>query len=598
MQFLRHFSCTTKAASKKRAHVRPFIRPNVRSNIRPPPPPQTRSNKRVEPEINVVRPDWFKFISDTSSKPSEGMKEFLERVLSYSSFESLELICENRWELLKREVLRYDTIAGPGRVGGIDAPASVVEMIEAGRSNAENDATDLVRVYDTFVHLLERAAGENGNETMSQDVDTELIRLIDDFSVLLTSGDTKDIFLHTLLRVRASEIEKKWKAVDLEVVPPQLVHLLVGRAKDFFSNSFVKEVARNIAGSEVGASTSEEMELVVSAVVDSGTSNEQVEEIVRSIPLSTRTYERVLLERGPISSIASFADAGYTLTNAATRAILRRYASEGNVNGIVRILQYYSSEEHQRAWFADDWECALRCLVKVGYREAAVDLLKALIIVREGWIAERSGGGEYAFSPDCSWMLQDAEALAGIVCTSGRLIESVPEWNDGHIPLLVTCKDRAEFDEIVSLVGGPVSAEDVKVRLLVADKVGTEFNEMQSILAEAFNKLPLSEIDALVLDRETLNVVARIVEKCGKVESVEEPWGELLVRSEASDETWQKMIDGAVAEAAAAAAISTTTTATTADTTKGLEDARVVFRGSKDVSAGVKALLAVARLSV
>ncbi|TID14146.1 hypothetical protein CANINC_004792 [Pichia inconspicua] len=587
-KFMRAWNSISRAysarnAAKKREHVRPFVRAHVR------PPPKV-SQPKVQVQASPVEvPKWYQYINKKDFKVSDSMTEFLKRILSYSSFESIETMSYNRWTLLQREVVRYDNIVGPGGEGGIDVPSSIKDLIITARES--NDSTSLVRVYDTFVHLLQRAASENEiGEHVDVDVDVNLNTAMDEFSTILTSGDVNDIFLSTLLRMKAEEIEQIWKSLDTTDIPAQLVHLIVSRS-NFFSSSFITDIARIIGSSEEGARTTEEVELIISAVINNDKSTKLIEEIIESVPISLRTYERVLLENGPIKSIELFANEGYSLTNFASRSLMNRFANEGDIEKIIKLLEYHSIE-HERPWFAEDWECAMRSLVKVGYREGAIDLLKTLIIIREGWYEQHNEEDEKI--QDLSYILQDAELVSGIVFTSGKLIETLPSWNNGHLPLLITSKNKNEFEEIISIIGKPISSEDVKVRLLIGDKFGIEFNELQEKLAEAFNNLSLEEIDKLVLDRELLGVVVRIVEKCGKIESVEKEWGELLMLSESSDDTWQKMLNRAVHEATTDIDIVDTSSSGSCN---NLEGARSRFRASKEVSGPLKALLAVARLS-
>lgn len=536
---------------------------------------------------------WYEYIEQPLIGNREScMREILEDILFYSGFESLERLEKNKWELLKRDVVKYDSIVGPGCENGIDMPKSISKAIE----NCRGDAGALVRIYDIFIQMVIKAAGSREDRIWGDDLSLE--SGLNKYDALMNEG-VEDLAMKLVKKEVVMEIEEGWKQLE----EPRMIKLDVNiynrmlKMSDDFSSEFLNLFLKDLIDCGIGIEPIE-FEIVLNNLKKSDNLNYEMYLKLREdldklgVSVTPKAYE-MLLECDYKNLIKDYVKEGYSIDNSMVRVLIKKYAEMGDLDRMIKIIKY-SMKEMKNPWFEEDWENVLQSFVKAGYRSGAVDILKSLVIIREGWKEEI--GEEDAGDEDYCYLLQDADVLVNSVCKNGKLIESVPGWKEGHLSLLITSDKKSEFEELIKILGAPSSAEEVKVRLLMKEKFGYfddgsgwgGFEKFQECIAEAMNSLPLEEIDSLVLDRESIGIICGIVEKCGQIEGAEKEWGELLVLSESRDEDMEKRIK-AVVEGV--------------DVNEGVvrnrvNDVRVKLRESEVVSGTLGNVLSVAKLSV
>ena len=587
---LRRFSTTAAAFAKTKSNSKP-VRParvhkraptsNVKNNLdlkfkftKPsaPAPAPVQSTTSARARRTAFRDtDWYTRLQQQNSTDPRFIQRLLERIITYSEQSRLENLSETRQDALLKLVQVYDHI-GRGDGDGDDKElelltGTVRDAIVQCREN--NDFTTLLRVYDAYFPTIVDAL-----LTIHSESREELHRDMGDAFV------QSDVELNSLERLRNIDASKsmwdrevcgemeeavrdlceEWYALErprnlrvLYTGLDEIVRLLRDeRILMRFGGEFVDDFIKDLLVSDMGLEWAE-IEVMVRNILrfqhlgDTLYDTLKGEIIKLNGGMSADLY-RVLLEGAIRNSeyklceriMTDFAKDGFVLDRTMSHAVLKWLSGSGQEVRAMALVKYMV-EEMKLVLFNEDWKVIVDSLVRLGRRDVALDVVKALVIVDNG------SGEESGSTSTLSLTLQDemrtfdmmnatTKAFSGeLLCCRENVTSSVVE------SVVVTSSNVEEWEQLTGLLEEALgdrarSSELCKIELIVKTQHGVYDGDRSQFAAtvERILALPLEQVDRFVQDDECVEAVVAaagrfmaVVEQEGDDEALA-AYGELL----------------------------------------------------------------------
>lgn len=436
---------------------------------------------------------------------------------------------------------------------------------------ATKDYANMLRLYDCFFQLLVKGPLLREAERREElyrlngcDADADaygpLVALLDELELSRqTFGDADvDVAVEAYEQTLVRRIEAAWYAVgdnaaggvaasslrNLRIYHsgfPALVRLLAtDRYACVFGARFVDDFCRDLLRSEMGLEHDELCVMVRNLVgrgrFDAATYAGLRREVAGGPGLAVTPALYGLFLEGAVAGgepalaaavAADCAADGYVLDRTLLRALLRMYAAAGDGRRVLRTVDLAVGSGVPL--FAPDLRAVVESLVRGGRRSVAVDVVKSLMIVSNG-CAEWAAAADAAADADGSEReLDDPMLDVGLLFShygSDTLLVRPAVDDAVVVPVLATCDTLAEYDALWALVtddpGFVLTAELVKVDLLLRDRFGVFAGggvpaaghaALQRCIHYAMARLPLPQIDRLVLDPDFVEVFVKVCDQ-------------------------------------------------------------------------------------
>ena len=551
---------------------------------------ETAGQLEKELELAQEQLKWKEYLDSGDGQWRSGAEEeaaiirrVLEKLIGFSEYTKVGALEKDVWTLLKKQVAIYDNMAGPvedeAEADGMQLELPREIRLAVLHCREKKDYANMLRLYDSFFQLLvkgpllhqverrEELYRLNGCDADADEFGT-LVALLDELELSRRTFDDGDVDVaveaYELGLVR--RIEAAWYAVgdangdgnlrNLRIYHsgfPSLVRLLVTeRYADVFSGRFVGDFCRDLLLSEMGLEHDELCVMVRNVVgrgrFDATTYAGLREEVAGALGLVVTPALYGLFLEGAIAAgehalaaavAADCAADGYVLDRALFRALLRMYAAAGDGRRVLRTVDL--AVGGGLPLFAGDLRVLVESLVRAGRRSVAVDVVKSLMIVNNGWAewagANGTAGGDSVGGESAAEQIEDGSAkeLADPMLDMGLLFSHYgsdtllvrPAVDEAIVkPVLATCGTLEEYEALWALVteepGFVLTSELVKIDLLLRDRFGVFEGRaaghpgghaaLQGCVHYAMARLPVPEIDRLVLDAEFVEVFAKV---CG-----------------------------------------------------------------------------------
>lgn len=530
-------------------------------------------NRRSEEILDKVNKEEFYFANwkkylDSMKKGDENasIRSILEHIIKFSEYSKVNALEPNEWRLLKKQVVLYDNMVGPlneetgghgadGDDGRLQIPGNIKDVILYCRE--KEDYANMVSVYDMFFQVLikgpmmraiehrEELVRIHGNDMdeNSNEHGSRIGELIDRLDDICVNELCRDKAVEIMEKRLVEQIEREWyqleKPRNLNIYHHtsynKLVRLLSKKGYlDHFQGEFVNEFIKDLVTSEMGFEY-DELNILFRNIL-------RFEKICPDMYLKFR--EDVIQNMGMVVTpeiykiflesciknnelglferiLGDFRSEGFSLDRRMFQLLQEYYSRVGDAARLLKVMEL-EIMRYNLPLFLQDWEVMVNCLVRVGYRSAAVDLVKSLIIVNQGVERAEDADADAADAKHLNRLQDPATDLDMMVSFNSETIMTRPEITGALVaPVLVTCGDLAEFESLrVLLDGYAQTSQSVLVELLVKDKFSAEleaggagFRWFQESIFRALNGLPIGEIDALLAQRDFWAVVARVAER-------------------------------------------------------------------------------------
>lgn len=591
---LRRFSTTAAALAKTKSSSKP-VRParvhkraptsNVKNNVdfkfkftKPPAPAPgpapVQSSTSARARRTAFRDtDWYTRLQQQNSTDPRFVQRLLERIIAYSEHSTLENLSETRQDALLKLVQVYD------HIGRGDADDKELELITGTVRDAivqcreNNDFTTLLRVYDayfpTFVDALltmhsesrEELHRDMGDAFVQSDVEMNSLERLRNIDASKSMWDRE---VSGEMEEAVRDLCEEWYALErprnlrvLYTGLDEIVRLLRDeRILMRFGGEFVDDFIKDLLVSDMGLEWAD-IEVMVRNVLrfqhlgDTLYDTLKGEIIKLNGGMSADLY-RVLLEGAIRNSeyklceriMTDFSKDGFVLDRIMSHAVLKWLSGSGQQVRAMALLKYMV-EEMKLVLFSEDWKVIVDSLVRLGRRDVALDVVKALVIIDNG-----SGEESESTSTSTSTLsltLQDemrtfdmmnatTKAFSGeLLCCRENVTSSVVE------SVVVTSSNVEEWEQLTGLLEEALgdrarSSELCKIELIVKTQHGVYDGDRSQFAAtvERILALPLEQVDRFVQDDECVEAVVAaagrfmaVVEQEGDDEALA-AYGELL----------------------------------------------------------------------
>jgi hypothetical protein len=581
---LRRFSTTAAALAKTKSNSKPG-RParvhkrvpttNVKTNVdfkfkftKPSVPAPVQSSTSTRARRTAFRDtDWYTRLQQQNSTDPRFIQRLLERIITYSEQSRLENLSETRQDALLKLVQVYDHI-GRGDGDGDDKElelltGTVRDAIVQCREN--NDFTTLLRVYDAYFPTIvdalltihsesrEELHRDMGDAFVQSDVELNSLERLRNIDASKSMWDRE---MSGEMEEAVSDLCKEWYALErprnlrvLYTGLDEIVRLLRDeRILMRFGGEFVDDFIKDLLVSDMGLEWAD-IEVMVRNVLrfqhlDDNLYDTLKGEIIKLNGGMSADLYRVLLEGAIRNSeyklceriMTDFAKDGFVLDRTMSHAVLKWLSGSGQEVRAMALLMYMV-EEMKLVLFNEDWKVIVDSLVRLGRRDVALDVMKALVIVD-------NGSGEESES---TLTLQDemrtfdmmnatTKAFSGeLLCCRENVTSSVVE------SVVVTSNNVEEWEQLTGLLEEALgdrarSSELCKIELIVKTQHGVYDGDRSQFAAtvERILALPLEQVDRFVQDDECVEAIVAaagrfmaVVEQEGDDEALA-AYGELL----------------------------------------------------------------------
>lgn len=529
-----------------------------------------------EKETNIDKEDnkinlnfkWKEYIDSKEKIDNEIIiREILEKIIGFSEYSKIQTLEDNLWTLLKKRVVIYDNIFGPkeeeeieGEVEVFQYPLNIKEGIIQCRDI--NDYENMVRIYDYYFQLLIKSPlmhdidnreelirifgeiDENDNKYIEK-----IFKLIEELenSIKINKFGNKEESVKIFEDRIIEKIEKEWYKIkeprNLKIYQynyNKFLKILKNDLRFEFNGKFIDDYCRDLMKSEMKFEY-EEIEIMIKNIIkfqkfDIKMYN-KLNDIIRKemgliiTPEIYKIFLRECLKNGNFENfeiiIEDFYEKdGFLIDKELIEILIIYYSKIGDFNKLIKIIKL-EIIEFKIPLFKEDFKIIIESFIRIGMRSIGIDLIKSLMIILRGIKIEDNNEDKFKRDKDMESLRELNDGLLDLNMmnnTNGNdCLMIKPDIDHSLISgLLITCKTFKEYEKLFSEIYDEelieLSCELIKIDLLIKDKFGIYyekdgFKKFQDSIVYGMERFSIEEIDKFVEDKETIEVIVKIIER-------------------------------------------------------------------------------------
>jgi hypothetical protein len=528
---------------------------------------------KLDNEYKILM-NWYNYIENEDNNNIQNneiiIKNILENIIAYSEFNKNEQLEDNMWKLLRKQVIIYDNMVGPLEGEGeeginnnnnnnrLEIPEDIKEGIIYCRENKDYD--NMLRLYDFYFQLLTKSPlmheiehreelirnNQINIEEEGEDKFNKMNDLVDKFYNIFKEEIKRDKSVEIVLKNFAIEIEKEWYKIEiprnLKIYYSsynKLIKILNNEENlKLFDIKFINDFFKDLINSEMNFEY-DELKIMFSNIIRFQKFNDKIYEnfkidiIEKMNMVITPEIYKIFLRACLIGNefklfkkiLKDFNKEKYMIDREIIEILIKYYSIIGDINKLIKTIKF-EIIEMKIPLFNKDFKNLIDSLIRIGYRNASVDIMKSLIIVSNN--NSTFNNNEMREDLIKLNMLEDYEIDFNLMLSYIKdIIVIKPIINDEIFNnILITSESLQEYEKLQDIIrsniGHELTAEQIKIEILINETFGVfddndnkkGFNKFQNIIKNAFEKLSFEQIDQLVSDKDFVASVIRIIDKC------------------------------------------------------------------------------------